>query len=770
MKERLLAIVAVSISFVALVAVCPRTIVALFEPGIYIRPDGSIVSYPIDGPPPIKRDGDVYTLTADNVLTIIVQRSNIVLDGDGYRQGAYYWHNAINVSMVANITIRDFIINAGYYTGIYSVDCSFINIASNIFSINGVGIALNRSQNNVVRSNSFQSNDIGIRMLGGCYDTVVAENSFFNGQFAAMLEGDCDYNQIVNNTIRETSRSGIYVDGWNKPSPSNCVMSGNVIINAWNGISVYDSSAVNISENVFEKSGLVVYESDQNTVLNNTVNGKPLVYLEDTSDYTVEDAGQVILINCNNMIVQNSNLSYSCIGVGFWNTTNSRIANNNIASNSDLGVELLFSYNNTIAENNIDANAIGVRMRQSTENTIVDNTIRANGDGIDIDESSDRISIIQNNIEANTVGIGLSNSLNGTIYHNNFINNTEQASVNAPANIWDNGYPSGGNYWSDYTGLDADQDGLGDLLYPYVLDGNNRDRYPFMDRPQEFNATSEQTVQVICNSSISNFQFIANTIRFNASGEMGDHGFCRICFPTELMNDTYHVFVNGIEIPFRSLPPDATYSYLCFNYVLNSSVTQRNVLLKTNMGDILIRLYDDMPITTANFMNLTRMGIYDNTIFHRVIENFIIQGGDPTGTGYGDPSISPIPDELPNLHSNVRGSVAMAKTSEPNSATSQFFINLVDNSESLDSTYVVFGEVIAGMDVVDAISRVPTDSNNKPLQQVTVTEALLIEYTTAEVVILPEFPMQLFPSLLMLEMLLAIAVCKRKRSKRALSV
>jgi len=148
------------------------------------------------------------------------------------------------------------------------------------------------------------------------------------------------------------------------------------------------------------------------------------------------------------------------------------------------------------------------------------------------------------------------------------------------------------------------------------------------------------------------------------------------------------------------------------------------VLLRTSMGDITIQLYDDMPITTGNFRNLVKRGVYDNTIFHRVVSNFVVQGGDATSKGI---SVATIPDELPNKHSNIRGSVAMAKTSEPNSATSQFYINLKDNSRDLDSNYSVFGTVIAGMEVVDAIGQVATDAYEKPLQDVILIKAEFVE-------------------------------------------
>ncbi len=149
------------------------------------------------------------------------------------------------------------------------------------------------------------------------------------------------------------------------------------------------------------------------------------------------------------------------------------------------------------------------------------------------------------------------------------------------------------------------------------------------------------------------------------------------------------------------------------------------VLLRTTMGDITIQLYDDMPITTSNFRNLVKQGIYDGTIFHRVIDDFMIQGGDPTGTGYGDPSIPTIPDEFTDHNRNDRGTVAMANAG-PNTGSSQFFINLVDNNY-LDDQHPVFGEVIAGMSVVDAIGKVQTDENNRPVEPVTIISAELVE-------------------------------------------
>lgn len=154
------------------------------------------------------------------------------------------------------------------------------------------------------------------------------------------------------------------------------------------------------------------------------------------------------------------------------------------------------------------------------------------------------------------------------------------------------------------------------------------------------------------------------------------------------------------------------------------------VWLRTTMGDILIELRDDMPITTSNFKNLVQEGVYDGTIFHRVIDGFMIQGGDPYEAGEGGPAIPTIQGEIiTGNNRNDRGTVAMANVGgDPNTASSQFFINLVDNND-LDSNYAVFGRVIEGMDVVDQIAKVAVDeeNNHRPLEDVRILIAQLVD-------------------------------------------
>ena len=147
------------------------------------------------------------------------------------------------------------------------------------------------------------------------------------------------------------------------------------------------------------------------------------------------------------------------------------------------------------------------------------------------------------------------------------------------------------------------------------------------------------------------------------------------------------------------------------------------VLLATSMGDITIQLFSDMPITAGNFKKLVEKGFYDGVIFHRIIDGFMIQGGDPTGTGRGGPGYA-IKDEFTPNSKNARGTISMANAG-PNTGGSQFFINLVDNS-FLDDKHPAFGKVIEGMDVVDKIGKVETDSNDRPLEEVVIVRASAI--------------------------------------------
>lgn len=160
----------------------------------------------------------------------------------------------------------------------------------------------------------------------------------------------------------------------------------------------------------------------------------------------------------------------------------------------------------------------------------------------------------------------------------------------------------------------------------------------------------------------------------------------------------------------------------------------QRVKMSTTLGDIVVELDSaKAPKTVENFVQYVKAGHYNGTVFHRVIDNFMIQGGGMTSDLKEKPTRMPIPLESRNGLNNDRGTIAMARTSDPNSATAQFFINVKDNgflnaAQSNDGNgYAVFGKVVAGMDVVDKIRVVQTGPRNVPVQPVVINKASLLE-------------------------------------------
>ncbi len=155
-----------------------------------------------------------------------------------------------------------------------------------------------------------------------------------------------------------------------------------------------------------------------------------------------------------------------------------------------------------------------------------------------------------------------------------------------------------------------------------------------------------------------------------------------------------------------------------------------------DLGDIQIELdYQNAPNSARNFAYLVSKGFYNGLIFHRVIRGFMIQGGDPTGTGMGGPGYS-IKGEFkangfPNNLSHKRGVISMARAQDPNSAGSQFFI-CDANDEFLDGNYAAFGKVISGMEVVDKVAKVNKNRNDRPLSNVVIESAELVGETAVE--------------------------------------
>jgi parallel beta-helix repeat protein len=303
---------------------------------------------------------------------------------------------------------------------------------------------------------------------------------------------------------------------------------------------------------------------DEGTYYENIVVNKALSLIGANSESTVIDGngtGNVVEIAASNVTlsrftVTNSNNTqwyYGYAGI-LVDGLDVQIFSNRVTNNYK-GISIHYPSIHTpggcvVTGNDILNNSIGISLATASNTTITANTIA----------------------DSSIQGIHSEFSENNTYFHNNLVRNNVQVINGGESgewpNVWDNGNSSGGNFWSNYNGTDSDNDGFGETpcnVGPELA--GNIDHYPLMGMFNSFNATTQYSVQTVCNSTISDFQFNGTAIAFNATGENGTTGFCRIYVPTALIKGTFTVFVNGTEVPYTLLPEsDSTNSYLYFTY------------------------------------------------------------------------------------------------------------------------------------------------------------------------------------------------------------
>jgi len=401
------------------------------------------------------------TLTQDVTTSLEIATSNIVLDcneNNRYSITGNGTDYGVLIIGKESVTIKNCKIS-NFSVGIYLNNSNNIHLIENDVSYNINGISLSFSTHNELESNRVTHNNYSGVFLYFSSQNKLKDNFVANNNSGIYLQYSGENLLRRNGMENNNYNFGIYV---------------------WLGI--YSSQILGEINDVDDS---------------NTVDGKSIYYWVDRHGLTIpSNGGCVILVNSSNITVKGLEIKNNSHGILLINTSSSTITENNLENNLN-GLVLSFnSNNNQIIANKINKNSFGLEIHKSSGNLVRKNKITNNGSfttggyGIFLYVSSGNAlienEILNNNISTSTIGLLLLYSDSNRIYHNNFINNSRQISSDGWPNSFDNGYPSGGNYWSDYSGRDEkwgpDQnqpgpDGIGDTPYCVV---NVCDRYPFI--------------------------------------------------------------------------------------------------------------------------------------------------------------------------------------------------------------------------------------------------------------------------------------------------
>ena len=499
------------------------------EVTVYIRADGSV-----EGTDKIQRTGNIYSFTDNIDGIIVVERDNIVVDGAGYTLHGVF--TGIRLEGRTNVTIK------------------------NVHVINGLPcIYLNNSSNNEIINNTLTST-----VTFAPIRVILLENSSnHNKIYGNIIELEQEeeqwvpesvvnirksvYNEIVGNNITSNmpcigldSLARIGISDY-KTHSNHTIISGNTITFTGGGFwGFYTGFNTTFTNNILVGCSLFIYRSSQNTIADNLVDGKPIIYLEGVTDQVLEngEAGQILLENCQNITVKNYDFSNiakggiqllhtnssevsnytgsiylehsfynsitgsDCVEIELYKSSNNTIAGNTVTNSEGLdyssGITLYSSNYNNITENNITQNHYsGIKLETSRYNFIGFNNLTYNAHGINLQEYSSKNTIYGNNVAHNhNSAMYVQDSSDNLLFENNFFANNHQIGGWDSKNVWDNG--TIGNYWSDYNGTDENNDGIGDSPYsftinirwPIAINITNYDNFPLME-PVDIKAIPE---------------------------------------------------------------------------------------------------------------------------------------------------------------------------------------------------------------------------------------------------------------------------------------
>ncbi len=460
------------------------------------------------------------------------------------------------------------IIDGGFKDQVVLIKADGVVFKGFMVTHGGIGILVNGSAGAIIADNLIIYNGRFGVFLDTSRSNVIRNNTLYLNPWAGIFLYKSANNSVVNNNVTSNIWNGIFIQGSNMT-----MVSGNLVEHSYNGIMLDSASRNNIIinnlirnnnvglligtkepsynkivDNTFINDGIYVwyhsYLRFSNIVRDNTVNGKPLVLLNKARGVRIDYAGQVVLINCRDIVVENLNLSYTTVGVQLLNTFNARIGNN-VLSNDYEGIELEWSSNNVIV-NNVVSNSImwgislvwdsnhnvvtdnritgtksygalylhrssnnelrsniivdnykaGIYLHTcSNNNMIYKNHIASNRMGLLVEYNSNWNIIYENFILKNDIGVNISDSANNVLYLNDFVNKVNAYS-SSRRNMWFStqnmtySYNGGiytsslGNYWSDYVGTDGNGDGIGDE--PYKRD-NVTDLHPLLSQAGSYN-------------------------------------------------------------------------------------------------------------------------------------------------------------------------------------------------------------------------------------------------------------------------------------------